>query len=549
MKNLSRNILLICGLGLALSATTVSCSDDIADEITTVDYSRLFSPVKFTAVTRQRTNILLKWQKVRKATSYEIEVFKDDAEMAFSGTPFTKVTYTPTESEKENSELSYTLERMEGSMEYSIRIKAVTDNISDSKWVGATVRTEDENYFNDIESITHNQITISWDKNIAITHIRVFRKTTDETPLLEIVPNESQLSEGKYTITDLEPETDYVIKIYRMVEDVEKPCGTQKVTTDINLEGGTAIYAGATEAEVQAAIDAAEDNSKLFLLPSKDGSISTFSATADGKDAPMELKLTKAITLKGSQSKSVVVNAIFSIEGAGNITFENLTFKSNDSGKYFLTFLTPKTGSNFTIRKCTIDTYKSVFQETDKSIVTAMGKALIESCVVNNIGERFVNFQKKKINFSEFVFTKSTAQNCKINSFFRFDYVKERTGASYEISNSTFYNISGLAEGFTYIRSNKAGDIAFSCNVKANFFHTITAGGGMSKDGKTDGVSFSDNWYYNASDLTNEAMKVYDDKGKTTAVDPCPNAANGDLMLDEGEVNDAKVGNPDLFHK
>lgn len=549
MKNLSKNIILICGLGLSISATTVSCSDDIADEVTTVNYSRLFSPVDFTAVTRQRTNILLKWQKVRKATSYEIEVYKDDAEMAFDGTAFQKVTYTPTEGDNQYDELSYTLERMEGSTDFSIRIKAITDNAEASKWVAATVRTEDENYFNDAENITHNQVTISWDNNITVTHIRVFKSSSDETALQEIVPNDSQLNEGKYTVTGLSPETNYSIKIYRMVNNEEKVCGTQKITTDIDLEGGIAIYAGATETEVQAAIDAAEDNTKLFLLPSKDGSIATFSTNVDGKAAPMELKLTKSIILKGSQSKPVTIDAIFSIEGAGNLTLENLTFKSSDSGKYFLTYLTPKAESNFTMRNCTINTYKSVFQETDNSKVTIMGKALIESCTITNIGERFVNFQKKKIHFKEFVFTKSTVLNCKINSFFRFDYDKARTGASYEISNSTFYNIAGLSEGFTYIRSNKAGDVAFGCNVKANFFHTVSAGGGMSKDGKTDGVSFTDNWYYNSADLTNEAMKVHDDKGKTTTVDPCPNAEKGNLMLDEGEVNDAKVGNPALFHK
>ena len=77
--------------GLAMVALA-SCSEP-ADELTSVSYSRNFSPTSFEAKVRNRTNVELSWNKSEGVTNYIIEVFENDP--TFSGTPIRTYDITP----------------------------------------------------------------------------------------------------------------------------------------------------------------------------------------------------------------------------------------------------------------------------------------------------------------------------------------------------------------------------------------------------------------------------------------------------------------------
>ena len=99
-----------------------------------------------------------------------------------------------------------------------------------------------------------------------------------------------------------------------------------------------------------------------------------------------------------------------------------------------------------------------------------------------------------------------------------------------------------------YIRSNNAGDQAFTCNVSKNIFafSSDVTDVFFSEDGKTDNVILSDNYYFNATSLIDSSVsggKVYDTGGKVT--DPgFKDAANGDFTISNQDINYYKIGDP-----
>ena len=71
----------------ALAFTAVSC-DDEAEELTSVEYDRLFAPTELEIRIQDRTNIRASWGCLSDANaqSYTIELFADDPNMACEGT-------------------------------------------------------------------------------------------------------------------------------------------------------------------------------------------------------------------------------------------------------------------------------------------------------------------------------------------------------------------------------------------------------------------------------------------------------------------------------
>ena len=76
-------------LGLALAALTTACEDQ-SEEITSIDYSRLFAPINVEARVTNRTNVQLTWTPTKGATAYNIELFANDS-LTFTGGKATRL--------------------------------------------------------------------------------------------------------------------------------------------------------------------------------------------------------------------------------------------------------------------------------------------------------------------------------------------------------------------------------------------------------------------------------------------------------------------------
>lgn len=535
MKKLTKNILFIGSLVLAMGTVT-GCSDDIADEVKVVNYDRLFSPIDFSAKVRNNTNVLLTWTEIKNVTTYKVEIFKDDENMVFTGTPSNTITLTGEDTEG-IKERTYTIEHLDGSTYYSIRMKAVNDEGKESKWASAAVKTNDEDYMKDYENLGTTSVTIAWDASVTISKLCIF-KSSDTDNAVQTITDATILKSGKADISGLESETEYVAKIYRLVSGTEKSCGSVKFKTEVDLGGATPVYATAemTEDDIKAIFNNAEDGAKIAFLPSEDGTVTSFPAAT--------ISLTKSVSILALTSKPVITDFAFSIDGGGDITIENMTFKATEARTFFK-IMSPDAGANYKILNCNITGYKVVFTEDGESTERKLGTITVDNCVIGECTDRIFNFQKKKINFEEVYFTNSTLKNCGAAAIFRFDYAAGREGAYYLIQNNTFYNIKP-SEGFAYIRSNASGKADFNCQIKKNLFHTSSSGL-FSKDAKTNGITFDGNFYYNFDIASTE--RAGDSAGVVLTDDPCANAADGDFTLKEGDVNDSQAGDPDWFHK
>ncbi|HRN49655.1 MAG TPA: fibronectin type III domain-containing protein, partial [Niabella sp.] len=162
MKNIIKPILLLFFSSILL----LGCNKDLDEKITSVDFSRLFSPTNLTAVVVNKTSVRLTWVKVNKADSYVIEIF-DNGDLNFSGTPVKTI-------EKVNpDEIPYTVTGLAGETNFSVRVKAKGASIEDSKWSGATFKTDAEQIFLpvDLNEITATQVILRWPAGEVATQI------------------------------------------------------------------------------------------------------------------------------------------------------------------------------------------------------------------------------------------------------------------------------------------------------------------------------------------------------------------------------------------
>ena len=201
MKSLKK--LSIFAIGLIAVLGMSSCSDPM-DEITSLVLDRNFAPVAFSAKVINKTNIKLEWNK-SDADSYTVEVYANDENMEFTGTPVRVITGITAGS---GPTVTYTVEGLEGETFYSVRVKAVTegDEDRDSKWSTAVVQTDAEQILFDVDEendITATSITIRWPAGQHATSVFV-------TPGdVEYPVTADEVAAGAKTISGLTPEQTY----------------------------------------------------------------------------------------------------------------------------------------------------------------------------------------------------------------------------------------------------------------------------------------------------------------------------------------------------
>lgn len=510
--------------GCLLLGAVASCSD-APDELTSVDYDRLFSPTEISTRVRNAVNVTVSWNAVDKATSYVLELYQG-----------TTLGDAPLRTDEATTN-SFIYEGLVGETDYFVRVKAVGEGITESKWVETTFVTGSENIFKDIatEDLGATQVTLRWTAGeeadiITLTPGDIVYNITDD-----------DIAAGAATITGLTPETYYTAVMTRGTSTR----GTITFTTTVDVGDADILYATTDTEAIQAFFDGLEDGASVCLLPAEDGT-NVFPA--------MKVNLTKSCSVMGLAAQPVVCGFSFTIEGAGNVTVKDLTFNNTDAEEStgFITVLSMTQGADLMISNCTLQDskYKNILVETDDSETCALGTLTIENCLMTGISGRGIDFQKKKINFMNVSITNSTFYEAfSTQDFIRFDYTADRVGAVYMVSNNTFYNVNTSSKGIAYIRSNSAGDKSFTCTFSKNIFGYATAPTDVffSEDAKSDNILFDSNYYFNASSLIDESVtggKVYDTTGTVLTSNPFVDAANGDFTLSNEDLIYEEVGDP-----
>lgn len=512
--------------GCLLAVGVASCSD-APDELTSVDYDRLFSPTELAVRVRNQVNAAISWDAVDKAAGYTVELYDNEA---MEGTPVKEAQVT---------ENTVTFSELASDTKYWVRVKATGNDVPESKWVSANFKTDSENIFQKVSSddVQATSVTLRWDAGKAATTITLTPGDITYNVTAEDV------AAGAATITGLTSETTYTA----VLKNGTATRGTVTFTTPIDLGDAVILRATSDEAAINDFFATLDEGATVCLLPAEDGA-NTFPA--------IKVSLTKSCTVMGLAAQPVVCGLSFTIEPtAGNVVLKDLTFDNTGAAEAFplVDYLGAVAGSNLTIENCTVKgSYKNLLAETNAA-EAAMGTLTVKNCVMTGITGRAIDFQKKKINFQTVNITNSTFyEMCGAQDFIRFDYAAGRAGAVYTVENNTFYNVKASSKGIAYIRSNKVGDNAFTCKFSKNVFvyDADVANVFFSADAKSDNISFADNYYFNATSLVSTAAeggKVYDTAGTVLTATPYTDAAAGNFKLTDEDMSYKQIGDPRWF--
>lgn len=519
--NIIKKLTYILAMGAVLF-TAASCSDP-DEELTSVEYDRLFKPTAVEAKVQNKTNVRLSWECLSKADTYTIQLFADDTNMQFAGTPtleYANITESP-----------YTISGLSGETTYSIRIKAV-GSTKESHWAETSVTTDAEQIFSEVtdDDITAKSVTLKWTPGAEVTAIAI-SGGKEETYTLSAEEKQN----GTATITGLTYETKYTFTIL----NGSKARGKVTVTTMPNY---TPAYPGA---DLQELIDATEEGGTVMLLPAKDGSTNEFVYTGDdGAATTKELVINKNISIKCLGTKPVKARIKFVLDGAIGFTTENINYMGATADALIKT---TNCSGVITVNNIEASGYGNLMVDPGENACTVDEFNITNSYFHDMCsGKRFIDSQKKKCAILKFNMNHCTVANsCTGSDFIRFDYnANQKININFE--NNTLYKIEATSKGLFYIRSNKAGDMFFTANIKNNVFAEMSQKVFFSQDAKTDNLQFSNNCYYNAGTLQANvdggAGKVFDTTGLT--LDPgFKNATNGDFTITNETLIDKNIGN------
>lgn len=521
MKSLKK--LSIFAIGLIAVLGMSSCSDPM-DEITSLVLDRNFAPVAFSAKVINKTNIKLEWNK-SDADSYTVEVYANDENMEFTGTPVRVITGITAGS---GSTVTYTVEGLEGETFYSVRVKAVTegDEDRDSKWSTAVVQTDAEQILFDVDEendITATSITIRWPAGQNATSVFV-------TPGdVEYPVTADEVAAGAKTISGLTPEQTYTF----VLKNGEKTRGTIKAKTAIDLGGAIVVKPGD---DLKAKLDAAEDGDAFAFMPgtytmlNDEGKIGTYT-------------LTKNVSFKSVRSYDrAVIQAAFVLKDA-DIEMTQIVLDGNKDAGIAFDYTGSTAGQTRTLKieDCEIKGYTKDFIFDGK--VNLAIDITINNCIVHDmpLSQRFVDIQGgvfKTLKITNSTFYKVSGGD----SFIRAD-AKSVNGVSPAaiIDHCTLDGMNTSGKGVLYIRNGASivftnNNVTNSKGLFANFtpFQTPT---------------FENNNYYaspNFVESTKEegvTAKYYDNAG--SAYDPqYAGYDSGDLTVGSDDLKANKCGDP-----
>lgn len=490
-----------------------SCSDDIADEIKTLETSRLFSPTELDTRIVNQTGVRISWKAVKDAENYNIELY-DNGEENYEGTP------SQTINDITFDKVPYTITGLDGEKEYSVRVQAVGEGIADSKWTSKTFKTDPEQIFTPVDpaDIKKTEVTLRWPAGQVATTIVVTPGDITYTVTAD------DITAGAATITGLAKETEYTAKLMNGT----KTRGTQTFVT----KGDTTPVT--PEDDLIAMVDEAEEG--------------TIFALAEGTYEIATLNITKNISFKAenANNKPILKTTIIRMKSGSGLTLESLimdgTGSSGDQTIVYDDDLADGEYGALVIKDCIIKNYT-------KGTLYVNKKCNIQSVTITNTiyydiecnGGDFIDFRNGIA--QTFDFTNNTVYNSALaRDFFRMDAGGStnfpNVNSKINISNNTFNKaINANNKRMLYIRL-KTHEITFNKNILANTL------GYYSNQAATTVKEMKNNNYFQAPNFTaSDQANAYNDSGDYTTLNPgFKDADNGDFTLSNDDLTFGEIG-------
>lgn len=507
---MKKNLLFIYILSAALAFQ--ACEDKLADEITELNVSRLFSPTAVEARIVNQTSVRLTWAEVRQARSYAVQLFEGAQASGNPALSFDGITL---------EDLPYTVANLNGETQYTVQVKAVGENITDSKWVSVNVITQAEQLFHQVnpDDLKATEVTLRWTAGQAADKIVL-------TPgNLEHTVTAAEVAAGAATITGLEGETTYTAKLMRG----NGTRGTVSFTTLIDLGGAIVVSPGD---DITTLFQKAKEGDVFGLMP--------------GTYTSGDITITRSVSIKGARpnDKPVLKGTIFRVSEGAGLELKDLTLDGTGSPDGNQTIIyAAGTFKNLVIDGCNITNYtKGTLYVNTATLIEGVS---VTNTLYSNIecnGGDFIDFRNGLAR--KFDFINNTAYNSALaRDFFRMDAGGSTNFPDVKsmitIRNNTFNNVSnGNNRRILYIRL-ASHEISFEKNILSNTLGYYT------NQASTNIVKFDKNNYFNAPNFTGSTQSnaKNDASGTHTAYDPgYANAGEGNFKVSHEELKFQEIG-------
>ena len=514
-------------IGLSLAGMTACSEPD--DLITDVEYNRLFSPTELEAKVQNTTGVKLTWFALSAAKQYNIEIYADDEDMSFSGTPLTFTAEPATDAAR--SEISWVLPAgtLEGETTYSVRVKA-TGNNNESKWTGTTFETGTEQIFNNVPTsdITKTSITLTWPAGTAVTRIDV-QKSGEVIQTKQLSAEE--IAAGRATIENLKVESTYTFYIY----NGEKQRGKIQVATLPNYTPATSCE------ELLEVIAAAEPGEVIMLTENMVYDFTALETTSIKIEKDVVLNTNNGATLKG---------VYFQIFGGASLEFANITLDGEGgTGDQAFNYKEDGNYGKLYIHDAEIKNYTKGFFYI--SVAAVIDKIVIKNCLIHDIvcsgGDMF---DSRSGGYNTFDLTNNTIYNSALSrDFIRMDDASGKVTATpvITVDHNTLYNVGSGNANYRLLYVRFAGNtINWTNNVVANTNNKR----GFSNQKSTALPTFKNNFYFNTVNLVSAGstadatITFFDSEGTEVAADPFKNAASFDFTVIDEKIKDKEAGDP-----
>lgn len=510
---------LIATVLLTLIFANTSCESYNEPLLDGIGNTQEFSPIGLTAKVRNQTFVELAWTVKEGENKFVVELSADDTEFK---TIYKTIEVTP-------SQLPI-LVSLEGETTYSIRVKAVTPGLTDSKWSVITATTLSEQLFLPVQAvdIEAKQVTLRWTPNSNVTQITVAPGGITHV----ITPAEK--TAGVAVVSGLTAETAYTATLLNGT----KKRGVITFTTGIDI--GTGILVKNTDDLLQKIADAAA-GAILVLEP---GDYTAANQTG-------AITLNKAITLRGLRSYNTPklhVNFVMAT-GAANVSLIDLDLKG-DKGAAGAAVSVIKYNDNsvtygaLLISGCNIHDF-GVSLISANLAAAKITSVIVENTVVTNVlttGGEFIDVRGSQL--AQLTLKNSTFNNCATARYFiRMDAGLTGLTTNILIDSCTISNPNMLGTAANSILYTR-----FVTNVIAvrnTLFANTPAP--YTREAVTANPTFANNNYFNSPNLNSTAGALANNRPDTggTALDPqFVNAAGGNFTIKNQTLIDNKVGDP-----
>lgn len=500
MKRILKYIYL---LGLSLTMFATSCSDP-GDEVTDIEYARLFTPAGFTAKVVNRTNVRLTWNTTKNADAYAIEVYDNES---YEGTPVRTI--------NDVKESPYTIEYLDGDKNYWVRIQAVATEHGSSKWAEATVKTDSEQIFYSVDDEDRGKedVTLRWPAGQTATKITLISEDGKTTITHTVTATE--IAAGVVKITGLAQYTVY-----------------EAVLINVEKERGRISF----ETKGDAIIVTPDEDFADILLNATAGDIFALQPGTYGTSTKFVIKAgVQIIALKSSQKP--VINGYLSVEDGASLLLKDIILDGtgNVSNQAIIFATASVTYGALTIESCEIKNHdKGLYYLNVAAVVESI---TINNCLIHDIVCNGGDFMDSRVGAIKVItLSSSTVYNsCAARDFIRYDDASGSFAGVAPIINVTNCTLVGICNG----TSRRLLYIRFKNNT-INFKNVLVANslGIFTNQASTAVPAFSKNNFFNAPNLSpgGATSNFYD--SSATKLDPqFTDAATGNFTVNNLDVS------------